>query len=57
MVTGDSVTRTPRPEHDDTYDFADSVAVMKAVDLALRRYFGAKDWLTVRNRLFPGLRR
>jgi hypothetical protein len=57
MVTGESVTRTPRLNHDDTYDFANPVLVMKAVDLALRQYFGAKDWLTVRNRLFPGLRR
>ena len=57
MVTGENVRRTPKLEHDDTYDFADSVVVMKAVDLALRHYFGAEDWLTVRNRLFPGLRR
>ena len=57
MVTEDNVTRRPRLEHDDTYDFANSVVVMKAVDLALRQYFGVEDWLTVRNRLFPGLRR
>ena len=40
-----------------TYDFANSAMVMKAVDVALSHYFGAEDWLTVRNRLFPGLRR
>ena len=57
MVTGESVTKTPGLEHDDTYDFANPVLVMKAVDLALCRYFGVGDWLTVRNRLFPGLRR
>ena len=57
MVTGENVRKMPRPEHDDTYDFANSAVVMKAVDLALRQYFGVEDWLTVRNRLFPGLRR
>ena len=57
MDTGGCVTRTPTLEHVDTYDFDDSVVVMKAVDLALRQYFVAEDWLTVRNRLFPGLRR
>ncbi len=57
MVTRESVTRTPRLDHDDTYDFANSVLVMKAVDMALRQYFGVEDWLTVRNKLFPGLRR
>ena len=57
MVTGGCGTNTPRVEHVDTYDFASSVVVMKAVDLALRQYFGTEDWLTVRKRLFPGLRR
>ena len=41
----------------DTYDIANSVMEMRAVDLALRRFFGEGDWLTGRNRLFPGLRR
>ncbi len=50
-------TSTRRLEHVDTYDFANSVMVMKAIDVALRQYFGAEDWLSVRNRLFPGLRR
>jgi len=57
MVTGGCGTNTPRVEHVDTYDFANSAMVMKAVDVALRQYFGAEDWLTVRKRLFPGLRR
>ena len=57
MVTEGSVTRTPKLGHDDTYDFASSVVVMKAIDMALRQYFGVEDWLTVRNRLWPGLRR
>lgn len=57
MVTEGSVPRTPKLGHADTYDFAKSAAVMQAVDLALRQYFGAEDWLPVRNRLFPGLRR
>ena len=57
MFSGESVARSPRQNHDDTNDFANPVLVMKAVDLALRQYFGVKDWLNVRNRLFPGLRR
>ena len=57
MVTGGCGTNIPRVEHVDTYDFANPVMVMKAVDVALRQYFGAEDWLTVRKRLFPGLRR
>ena len=40
-----------------TYDVASPVTVMKAVDLAMRQYFDADDWLAVRNRLFRGLRR
>ncbi len=39
-----------------TFDSASPVEVLKAVDLAMRQYFDANDWLTVRNRLFPGLR-
>lgn len=57
MVYGERVTNIPRVDHVDTYDLADSVLVMRAVDLALRQYFGAEDWLMVRNKLFPGLRR
>ena len=40
-----------------TYDFASSVGMLKAIDLAMRQYFGADDWLAIRRKLFPGLRR
>ena len=40
-----------------TYDSANPVEVMKAVDLAMRQYFDTHDWLVMRNRLFRGLRR
>jgi hypothetical protein len=39
-----------------TYDFNNPVEQVKAIDLAMRYYFGADHWLVVRNRLFPGLR-
>ena len=41
----------------DTYDSASPVEVVKAIDLALRQYFGEDNWLAIRDRLFPGLRR
>ena len=40
-----------------TYDLASSVGVLKAIDLAMRQYFGAANWLAIRRKLFPGLRR
>jgi hypothetical protein len=39
-----------------TYDFGSSVAQVKAIDQAMRNYFGTDHWLVTRNRLFPGLR-
>lgn len=48
---------TTQTEPAGTYDSASPVEVLRAVDLAMSRYFGADDWLTIRNRLFPGLRR
>jgi len=57
MLYGERSPNTPRLDQVDTYDLASSVMVMKAVDLALRRYFGVEDWLTARNKTFPGLRR
>jgi hypothetical protein len=38
-----------------TYDFGSSVAQVKAIDQAMRNYFGTDHWLVTRNRLFPGL--
>jgi hypothetical protein len=40
-----------------TYDFASRVEMVRAIDLAMRKYFDAADWLALRDRLFPGLRR
>lgn len=39
----------------ETYDFADPVEMVKAIDLAMRQYFGAADWPSIRNKLLPGL--
>ena len=39
-----------------TYDFGSPIALVKAIDLAMRHYFGADHWVAIRNRLFPGLR-
>ena len=43
-------------EPEGSYDFADPVRLLKAIDLAMRQYFGAEHWLPTRNRLFPALR-
>jgi len=39
-----------------TYDFASAVEMVRAVDVAMRQYFGADNWLVIRDREFPGLR-
>lgn len=39
-----------------TYDFVDPVEQIKAIDLAMRHYFAAENWVEVRNKRFPGLR-
>jgi hypothetical protein len=39
-----------------TYDFADPVAMIKAIDQAMRHYFAAENRVQVRNKQFPGLR-
>jgi hypothetical protein len=36
-----------------TYDFAGPVELVKAIDRAMRRYFGADDWLAIRGRVIP----
>ena len=38
-----------------TYDFSSSAVQVKAIDQAMRNYFGTDHWLVTRNRLFPGL--
>jgi hypothetical protein len=38
-----------------TYDFASQVESVKSIDLAMRHYFGADDWLTIRNQRFNQL--
>lgn len=40
-----------------SYDFAGPAERMKAIDLAMRQYFGTDNWLTTRNKRFPGLQR
>lgn len=37
-----------------TYDLASPVLVMKAVDWAMRHYFGTSDWLAAWRRDQPG---
>jgi hypothetical protein len=32
-----------------TYDFASQVESAKSIDLAMHHYFGADDWLAIRN--------
>ena len=41
--------------HVDTYDFANPVEKVEAIDLALRHYFGTKEWSAMRSRQFPVL--
>jgi hypothetical protein len=40
-----------------TYDFASPVEKVRAINRAMRHYFVAADWLALRDRLSPGLRR
>lgn len=40
----------------DTYDFASPVERVKAIDLAMKHYFGTRDWPVAKAREFPGLR-
>jgi len=40
-----------------TYDFASRVEMVRAINLAMCNYFDTADWLALRDRLFPGLRR
>ena len=40
-----------------TYDLAGAVERVKAVDDALKHYYGADNWLAVRQKLQPGINR
>ncbi len=40
-----------------TFDFATPVEVFREVDRGMREYYGAEDWLAIRRKLFPGLKR
>ena len=37
-----------------SYDDATPVEQMRAINLAMRAYFGTKNWLTARQRVTPG---
>lgn len=50
-------TEAMRLEFVGTYDFASPVELVRAIDLAMRHYFEVDDWLDLRNRHSPGLRR
>jgi hypothetical protein len=50
-------TSAVRLEPVGTYDFASPVAMVRAIDLAMRRYFNADNWMALRDQLFPRLRR
>ena len=57
MEIGGYATDGVKVEPVGTHDFASPVEVLEAMDLAMRQYFGADDWLAIRRKLFPGLRR
>ncbi len=38
-----------------TYDLAGTVDGVKAVDEALKHYYGAENWLAIRRKLQPGI--
>ena len=40
-----------------TYDFASRVEMARAINLTMCNYSGTYNWLALRDRLFPGLRR
>jgi hypothetical protein len=46
-----------RVEFVGTYDFASPVEKVRGINLAMRLYFDAADWLVLRDWLSPGLRR
>ena len=40
-----------------TYDLTEAVDRVKAVDEALKHYYGAENWLAARQKLQPGINR
>ena len=40
-----------------TYDLASAVNRVKAIDEALKHYYGAENWLAARRKLQPGINR
>ena len=49
--------RPPRQQGTTPLDSLPPSDRMRAVDLAMKHYFGTEDWLRERNRVFPGLAR
>ena len=41
----------------DTYDLASAVDRVKAIEEALKHYYGSENWLAVRRKLQPGIDR
>ena len=39
-----------------TYDFVTAVEKVRAIDEALKRYYGAENWIAVRRKLQPGIK-
>ena len=39
-----------------TYDSATDVDKVRAIDEALKRYYGAENWIAVRRKLQPGIK-
>ena len=39
-----------------TYDFARAVDRVRAINEALKHYYGTENWLTISDRLQPGAR-
>ena len=37
-----------------TYDFANAIDQVKAIDEALKHYYGTENWLALRRKLQPG---
>ncbi len=44
-------------EHHGSYDHAVAIEQMRAIDLAMQRYFESRNWIVARNKELPGLQR
>lgn len=38
-------------------DHAGAIEQMRAIDLAMQRYFESRNWIAARNKVLPGLQR